>query len=179
VPPFSNLNLVAGNDDHPGGACSANRSLVDFDVKGGTTYYVAVDGVGGVTGAFQINVGEVFDYAGKTSQGHAIRFHVSDDRRRVTGMKVRLTAACRLTVGSSTESTFPLAGLPKFRLRHGEFGKTLEQTKLGVYEEKNVRGARTGRAFKGTVRYQTSSLGGNCDSRRVGWTARPEPLKGI
>jgi hypothetical protein len=180
VPPFSNLNMVAGNDDHPGGACSTNRSLVDFDVKGGTTYHVAVDGVGGATGAFELNVGEVFGYAGRTSQGHAIRFRVSNDRKRVAGMKVRLTATCRLTgIGSSTTDTFPLGGLPKFRLRHGEFGRTLARTREGVYEAKRVRGARSGRAFKGTVRYETSSLGGSCDSRKVGWTARPEPLAGL
>ncbi|MEA2123386.1 MAG: hypothetical protein QOI80_168 [Solirubrobacteraceae bacterium] len=179
TPPFSNLNLVAGNDDHPGGACSANRSRVDFDVKGGTTYYVAVDGEGGATGAFQLNVGEVSDYAGTTSQGHAIRFRLSGDRRRVTGMKVRLTAACRLTAGSSTTDTFPLAGLPKFKLHHGAFGRTLAKTAQGVWEEKRVRGARSGRAFKGTVRYQTSSLGGSCDSRKVGWTARPKTLAGL
>src|SRR3954451_3807126 len=169
VPPFSNLTKVAGNDDRPGGACSGNRSLVDFDVKGGTTYYVAVDGVGGATGAFRLNVGEVSDFAGRTSQGHAIRFRISDDRKRVTGMNVRLTASCQYTGGPSTTDTFPLGSPTKFTLRKGEFGRTLTRTNEGVYEEKKVRGERTGRAFKGLVHYETSSLGGSCDSRRVDW----------
>ncbi|MFL5781860.1 MAG: hypothetical protein ACJ760_11150 [Thermoleophilaceae bacterium] len=180
VPPFSNLTKVAGNDDRPGGACSGNRSLVDFDVKGGTTYYVAVDGVGGATGAFRLNIGEVSDFAGRTSQGNAIRFRVSDDRKRVTGMNVQLTASCQLTAGPSTSDTFPLGSPTRFRLRHGQFGKTLRRTNnQGVYEEKQVRGERKGSAFKGLARYETSSLGGSCDSRRVDWTARPATLSGL
>jgi hypothetical protein len=180
VPPFSNLTKVAGNDDHPGGACSGNRSLVNFDVKGGTTYYVAVDGVGGATGALQVNAGEVSSFAGTTSQGQAIRFRLSDDRKRVTGLKVRLTATCVLTgLATSSSDTFALGSPTSFRLRHGEFGKTVERTSAGVYEERKVRGARSGGAFKGLVRYQTSSLGGSCDSRRVNWTARPATLAGV
>ena len=179
VPPFSNLTKVAGNDDHPGGACSTNRSLVDFDVKGGTTYYVAVDGVGGATGAFQLNAGEVSDFAGSTSQGNSIRFRVSSDRRRVTGLVVRLTATCRLAIGSSTSDTFPLGAPTTFRLLHGAFAKTVAQTRDGVYEQRRVLGARKGHAFTGTAHYETSSLGGACDSQRVGWTARPVALKGV
>jgi hypothetical protein len=180
VPPFSNLTKVAGNDDHPGGACSGNRSLVDFDVKGGTTYYVAVDGVGGATGALQVNAGEVSDYAGKTSQGQAIRFRLSDDRTRISELKVRLTATCQLTnIDAATSDTFPLSSPTKFRLRHGEFGRLVTRRYAGVYEERKVRGERKGHAFTGLARYLTSSLGGNCDSERVNWTARPATLRAL
>ncbi|HKP88453.1 MAG TPA: hypothetical protein VJT75_00615 [Thermoleophilaceae bacterium] len=180
VPPFSNLTRVAGNDDHPGGACSGGRSLVDFDASGGTTYRIAVDGVGGATGAFQLNVGEVSDYAGRTSQGQAVSFSLSDDRKRVTGLKIQLTATCRLTgLAAPTTNTFPLGSPSAFTIRAGEFGRTVERTTLGVYEQKRVRGARDGRRWNGTARYLTDSLGGSCDSDRVGWSARPTPLHGL
>lgn len=180
VPPFTSLTKVAGNDDHPGGACSAKRSLVDFDARGGNTYLIAVDGVGGATGAFRLNVGEVFDFAGTTSQGNGVSFSLSGDRRRVTAMKVRVTATCRLTgIASATKDTFPLGGPSQFKLRDGEFGRTVVRSEEGVYEQKRVRGARSGRAFKGIARYLTSSLGGSCDSGRASWTARPKPLRAL
>lgn len=177
VPPFSNLTKVAGNDDHPGGACSEDRSLVDFDVKGGTTYYVAVDGVGGAAGALQVNVGEVSDFAGTTSQGQPIRFRLSKDRRRVTHLNVRMTATCLLSgTALSTSDTFPLGGPSSLRLRDGGFAKTVSSTQSGVYEKRRVSGKRAGRLFAGVARYHSSSVGGSCDTLPVAWTAHPATL---
>ena len=175
VPPFSHLVRVAANDD----GCPGGRSLVDFQAKAGTTYYVAVDGAGGAAGAFRLNVGEVSRYAGTTSQGQAIRFRLSDDRKRVTALVASVTAKCQLTAGPTTSDTIPIAGLPALSLRHGGFAGAVGLTRDGVYQQKRVRGARAGQAFHGIVRYETSGIGGSCDSRRVTWSARPVRLRGI
>lgn len=58
VPPFSNLAEVAGSDDSDvcGGFSLASR--VSFDASAGTTYYIAVDGYLGDTGALVVELFE-------------------------------------------------------------------------------------------------------------------------
>ena len=49
---LNDLQLVAANDDDPDGG---NTSLVRFDADAGTTFFLAVDGVGGDSGAIVLN----------------------------------------------------------------------------------------------------------------------------
>ena len=55
----------------------------------------------------------------------------------------------------------------------------MERVRDGVWEQKRVRGERSGRRFDGIARYETSGLGGSCDTRRVSWGARAKPLRAL
>jgi subtilisin family serine protease len=48
------LTVIAGNDDNPAGGTTT--SATTFDAVAGTTYYIAIDGFGGVTGLYNLAI---------------------------------------------------------------------------------------------------------------------------
>jgi hypothetical protein len=102
-------------------------------------------------------------WAGRTDQDHAISFKVNSSRTKVKNLKVELDANC--TSGSINVDREFQYGV---RIRDSKFSFRGDDTKVnGKFT--------TRRRAKGTVRLEgTFPLGGDCDSGKRDWTARPD-----
>jgi subtilisin family serine protease len=82
------LTLVAANDDKPGGV---GISEVTFNAAIGTTYQIAVDGLGGATGAIVLSLDEIVDVAPPTNDHFANRILIPGASATVSGINTNAT----------------------------------------------------------------------------------------
>ena len=178
VPPFTNLAPVASNDNSTGEECYTGQSSVRFNATAGTTYYIALDGAAGETGDFWLFLWAPAPspetYAGRTSQGKRIRFELSPDGTRITGLSVGVRAQCRIRGRSrKISATLRQESGDTIRVRRGRFAETFRpDVPRGFRESVRIVGRLRGNTFRGTVRDRVSGPGIRCDTGSVSWSAR-------
>lgn len=72
APGSASLAAPLSNDDDRGCASSASTSRIDADVRGGTTYFIVVDGYNGASGAYMLSVTCVSGCGGDAAAGQPV-----------------------------------------------------------------------------------------------------------